>query len=89
MQEYCQYDALPEACFLVTICISLAQVPGLPISVPRSLLPTNLAAAPGSLWGRLLVAAIGTAAAVRFVVGLTALGGGVKQQLKPQEVEAR
>ncbi len=56
-------------------------MPGLPISVPRSLLPHNLAAAaPGSLWGRLLVAVIGTAAAASTVVGLLTRGDNQQQQ---------
>jgi hypothetical protein len=46
------------------------QLPGLPVTLPRSLIPASLAA-PESLWGRLLLAGIGVAAAASALMQLS------------------
>lgn len=46
------------------------QVPGLPVTLPRSLIPAGLAA-PDSLWGRVLLAGIGAIAAASAIMRLS------------------
>jgi hypothetical protein len=61
------------------------QVPGLPITLPRSLLP-SMTTAQESFWARFLFAAFGMVAAGSTIVGLMR-GGDSKQQQAQQGQE--